>query len=355
MSQTKWQQYLRQQVLAHPSMQPRDVYKMLFQAVFGAEHLLQDKEAAKIYFQKEFDRVESADEPLYEQIGQETFRVNLAAWKKQELPQDWLFNLFVCSVDWVRKDRHKSQQNFWQLAEEAKALVNEGGFAFSGEEFERYTQEYKEGGVRAVHHSEAYRMAEQPAYRLVIEEYVRLIPILKRLADLRGKSPIVVTIDGRCASGKSTMSEMLAQITGASVIHMDDFYLPKELRTKERLEQPGGNVHFERFQEEVLIPLDKGEDFSYRRFDCSRMELGEKCEVLKSLFYVVEGAYSCLPILGNYADVKVFSHIEPEEQLRRIGLRDGQKVLSMFRERWIPMEEKYFAYYSIQETADVIV
>lgn len=361
MSQTKWQQYLRQQGLAHPSMQPRDVYKMLYQAVFGAEHLLQDKEAARIYFQKEFDGVEPADEPLYEQIGADTYRVNLAAWKKHGLPQDWLFHLFVYSVDRVKKDREQNGQTFWQLAEEAKALVGEGFFAFSHEEFERYTQEYRDGGLGAVHHSEAYRVAEHPAYRLVSGEYIRLIPILERLTELSargmrtGERPIVVAIDGRCASGKSTMAAMLSQVVGAGVVHVDDFFLPMELRTEERLREPGGNVHYERFAEEVLPNLKRKGAFSYRRFVCKTMQLGEVREVAAADVCVVEGAYSQHPYFGEYADLKVFSHVEPEEQLKRIGERDGEAVLANFKQRWIPMEEVYFAAYGVRDRADMVV
>ena len=48
-----WKQYLIQQAALHPAMEPQDVYKLLFQAVYGAEHLLQDRDAAFAYFQKE--------------------------------------------------------------------------------------------------------------------------------------------------------------------------------------------------------------------------------------------------------------------------------------------------------------
>ena len=41
---------------------------------------------------------------------------------------------------------------------------------------------------------------------------------------------------------------------------MDDFFLPMELRTAERLEEPGGNVHYERFSAEVDV---------YKRQVCS--------------------------------------------------------------------------------------
>ena len=48
-------EYLREQVALHPSMQPQDVVKLLFQAAFGAEHLLTDKDAAFRWLQKEFE------------------------------------------------------------------------------------------------------------------------------------------------------------------------------------------------------------------------------------------------------------------------------------------------------------
>jgi len=63
------QQYLRKQAAEHPSMQPQDVYKLIFQATFGAEHLLQDVDAAYEYFQKEYQEVVPGKKPLWEQIG----------------------------------------------------------------------------------------------------------------------------------------------------------------------------------------------------------------------------------------------------------------------------------------------
>ena len=87
---------------------------------------------------------------------------------------------------------------------------------------------------------------------------------LKRILDVINTSPqevYVAAIDGRCASGKTTLAKALAKETGAGVIHMDDFFLPEELRTKERLSSPGGNVHYERFREEVLENLKRKRDF----------------------------------------------------------------------------------------------
>jgi len=369
---------LRQQAAVYQNMQPQDVYKMLYQAVYGAEHLLQDKNAAWEYFRKEYASVvpEDMEEPLWEQIGEEIYRVNLRAWKKRNLPEEWLFRLFVGSVEMMRDfcpdvpsgrslcekntdagvNREKERE-FAQGIEIAGRLAKENVFAFSYEDFMAYSREYEKEGPRAVHHSEKYRLSQHPSYRLVNARFLRLIPLLEQMGRLKneGRKKVIIAIDGRCASGKSTMARMLSYVVGAGVIHMDDFYLPMEMRTKERLGQPGGNVHRERFWEEVMPGLEGGEDFSYRRFDCRKMELGETRKVPKAWAYVVEGAYSHHPGLGDYADIRVFSHVEYEEQLRRIEARDGGQILSMFQERWIPLEEKYFAAYSVREKADMIV
>lgn len=84
---------------------------------------------------------------------------------------------------------------------------------------------------------------------------------------VRQDKPLLVAIDGRCASGKSTLAKDLQKQLDCNVIHMDDFYLQPHQRTTKRLREPGGNVDYERFETEVLQPLLTGEAFSYRPYD----------------------------------------------------------------------------------------
>ncbi len=164
-----------------------------------------------------------------------------------------------------------------------------------------------------------------------------------------------IAIDGRCAAGKSTLAGHLAELLGAGVVHMDDFYLPTRMRTQERLAEPGGNVYYERFQEEVLPYLNQGKHFGYRRFDCSIMDLGEMRQVEGSRFTIVEGAYSCHPRLRDYMSLRVFMDVDAEVQIERIRKRNGEERLEAFRQKWIPMEEAYFAAYKVREKADIIL
>ena len=59
---------------------------------------------------------------------------------------------------------------------------------------------------------------------------------------------VCVAIDGRCASGKTTLATALAVSLGATVFHADDFFLRPEQRTAERLSEPGGNMDRERLK-----------------------------------------------------------------------------------------------------------
>lgn len=341
--------YLQEQASLHPSMQPQDVVKMCYQAAFGAEHLLADKEAAFTWLKKEFEEVNmtGVSEKLYEQVHDKVCRINLREWKRRNIPLLWLFRIFLDSAAFT--DIH-GEEKFAECLTDAEVLIQEGRFSFS-------MQEWEETGKQGpVHHSEVYRQQEQPAYRIVCSRYIRLLPILEKLAKLPQDEIYTIAIDGRCASGKTTMAEMLAQVLGAGVIHMDDFFLPLELRTEERFATPGGNVHYERVRDEVLPKLKASEDFSYQRFDCGKMALGDCVSVIGSHYYIVEGAYSCHPALGDYMSLKVFSDVESEEQLERIRKRDGEEYVKAFEERWIPLEETYIKSMGRIETVfDVII
>jgi len=150
--------YLEEQMRLHPSMQPQDAVKLCFQAAFGAEHLLEDIERAKQYFDHEFESVAAKEGILAEFIADDVCRVNLAAWKAMGLPKDELFQLFVTSAKQKRKD---GTEVFWHYMEEA------GKLPWQGQKWHDFVEEYLKDGIRAVHHSESYRKHESPAYRII--------------------------------------------------------------------------------------------------------------------------------------------------------------------------------------------
>lgn len=164
---------------------------------------------------------------------------------------------------------------------------------------------------------------------------------------------VLVAIDGKCASGKTTLAARLAECYDCNVFHMDDFFLRPEQRTEERYAQAGGNVDYERFGAEVLEPLKGGAPFSYRPFDCKTLTLSAPVCVVPKPLSIIEGSYSMHPVFGQPYDLTVLLTVTPELQKERILLRPGH-LHNQFFTRWIPMENRYLEEFRIEQRADLI-
>lgn len=170
---------------------------------------------------------------------------------------------------------------------------------------------------------------------------------------LEEKDTVLVAIDGNCTAGKTTLAGKLAEELSCNVFHMDEFFLRPEQRSPERLAEAGGNVDYERFRQEVLLPLTRGEPVRYRPYDCRTQTLKAPVELPHRKLAIIEGTYSCHPCFGDPYDLKLFLTVSPEVQRQRILQRPAFKHRRFFEE-WIPMEQKYFETFHIQEGCAVL-
>ncbi len=354
----------------HPSLTPQDALKLCYQAAFGAEHLLEDLAGAEQFLLAEYNELPACDaenapldEPLFEQISSNFCRVNLRAWKQKQLPPQWLFRLFAQSTPQATLAKPAQEPTapalqFHHNIAHVSALCQSGQLPFAPTEWEPTLATYLAAGVRAVHHSAQYRTAERPAYRLIHTRFLPLLPLLERLIQLpptpAGRA-YTIAIDGRCGAGKSTLAQALCQTLQTEAIQMDDFFLPPAKRTPERLAAPGGNIDYERFAAEVLPHLNSSDAFAYQRFHCASMQLGEMRPIPQSSWHVVEGSYSHHPYFASYADLRVFVTIHHDAQLARILARNGADWAKDFAEKWIPLEEAYFAAKQTEQQADLVL
>jgi len=164
----------------------------------------------------------------------------------------------------------------------------------------------------------------------------------------------VLAIDGMAASGKTTLAGMLSERYEAPVVHMDDFFLRPEQRTKERYAEPGGNFDRERFLSDVSPHLREGDGFAYQRFDCSRMQLSDWVRIPPFIMIIVEGTYSLHPILAPLYSIKVMLTVPEETQSARIRKRNGEAGYQIFKEKWIPLENRYFSELYVINNADFV-
>lgn len=178
--------------------------------------------------------------------------------------------------------------------------------------------------------------------------------IIKEIEKLISQKPdAVIGIDGYCASGKTTLAVQLAQKFDAQIIHMDDFFLPFDMRTEERLSETGGNVHYERFNTEVVSGLEKKTEFVYRVFSCQYSDFRETKRILPDKPVIIEGSYAFHPEIKLNYDMKIFVKADIETRLERILRRNGEEALEVFKSKWIPLENRYFDEFNIEESCDI--
>ena len=334
----------------YPLMQIRDLFKFLFQSAFGCEHLVSNEEIAVNYIRKEYAPLPQSLPTPPDPLDGAYSRVHLS-FLGNGLTPETLGKLFCRSA----KVEPTGLDDLQDKISTTRDLIREGLLPFSPEEFEESLAAWAEKGYPPVHHSDTFRAAYCPAYRVIANEYLPFLPLLERIDTLlqAQNAPAIVAIEGGSASGKTTLAQLLQDLYGCTVFHMDDFFLRPEQRTPERFAEVGGNVDRERFLEEVLLPLSQGKPVCYRPFDCATQTLEAPVTVTPNRLTVVEGAYSMHPALAPYYTLSVFLNIDSAYQQARILKRNSPAFAKRFFEEWIPLEQRYFSQTQIRERCDL--
>ncbi len=184
---------------------------------------------------------------------------------------------------------------------------------------------------------------------------VKALQIIKAfVAEASAEKPLVIAIDGRAASGKSTFAFKLQKEINSPVICTDDFFRPRKNGIVE-ISEYSGNFDIERFKTEIVKSVLHRKPLEYGVFDCKQGIITHNIILPQSDVYIVEGAYSLHPMLSEYADLKLFFTVSSEVQKNRIVTRNGENGYNNFKNTWIPAEERYLTHFDIESTCDYIV
>ena len=335
---------------AYPALQAEDIFKFLFHSAFGCDHLVSDEQAALRYIQSEYASLPASAPAYTEPLDGAYSRVHLGVLQEGLRPGT-LARLFFLSA----KPEPGGKESLAQKLALVQDMIERGELPIDPTDFAQKLDAWRAQGFPAVHHSEIFRKAYHPAYRVIANRYAELLPILTAIDKQLARGSATLAIEGGSASGKSTLADTLQQIYNCTVLHTDDFFLRPEQRTPERLAEIGGNLDRERFANEIVHPLTHGDPIRYRRFDCMTQTLTEPITVQQHALTVIEGAYSLHPYFGKYYDLAIFLDIAPDIQKKRIGVRNSPMLARRFFDEWIPMENAYFAAMDIKTRADLIV
>lgn len=194
------------------------------------------------------------------------------------------------------------------------------------------------------------------------EELLEVLLIqIQTLQTQTQKRPFILTLDGRAASGKTTLATLLYQeiqkrgLGKVVLLHGDDFFLRPEQRTAQRLALPGENIDYERLQSEVLEPALRQESLYYQPFDCSTFSLKKPTIFQNPDWIILEGSYTLNSHLGSYADFSCFLSCDFQHQKKRILKRSSPAKLKDFESRWIPLEEQYIEAHHPEKKSTMVI
>ncbi|MBP3637222.1 MAG: hypothetical protein J6K13_06695 [Clostridia bacterium] len=323
----------------HPLMEAQDVVKLVFQAMLGCGHLLGDEALVARRIEQEIASLTpDTEEPLTEPLGPDYVRLNLRRALADGLDALRIARLMKLSPasTYTRQDVVDVLSGFGEdVTQAAKRFLTEPEWLPS--------------------HTPAYHAAYAPAYRVISTQCATLLPVLCAIAKLKHKERLLICIDGPCGSGKTTVGNLLQQVLDAALIPMDDFFLPHPQKTPERLAQPGGNADWERVVSEVLVPWASQQPVSYRPYDCHASDFTAPVNAPPRRITLIEGSYSLMPAIRQYADISVFLSISHELQHTRILHRNGEAGLDMFIRRWIPLEKAYHTAFTLPDEQCIVL
>ena len=163
---------LREILKAHakryPLAQPQDFVKLVYQNEFGPGHLTVDGKKAVEYLLEEMERVTPDPTlPLFEDIGNGLVRVHLAA-----LPEDYPIHSLCTDFIMTAALHRGNMESFREKLNELHMFVAEHELAFSHIDFGDFAIPYVNAGCPMVSHSQIYKEAYSPAYRVVRKDQI---------------------------------------------------------------------------------------------------------------------------------------------------------------------------------------
>lgn len=318
----------------YPLIQKEDKIKLIYQSTLGPNHLGRNLlyDNVKQRLEKELLENNNKTDNIYEWISEEFLRINIHKLTNKEL--DYLINSFISSSKLIpySVDALKENLNNFLTIEE----LNDYNY-------------------QPISHSNIYRNTYLPHYLLINKDYLTIDLRIKQLDNFieNIKDFSITSLDGKCTAGKSTITKELEN--KYTIINIDDFFLPMNKKTKKRLDEIGGNIDYELVKETLLkikeAWKENKKELEYKVFDCSKQDYYTKKITLKNKV-VLEGVYSYHKYFNDLIDYLAYLQVDEKTQFNRVSNR---RLKDKFINEWIPLENKYFDYYKLEDICDVII
>lgn len=158
------------------ALELQDVYKLIYQRVFGPEHLIGDVRAAKEGLYLEVVRLSeiASSAPLLDPLSAELCRVNLQPYANGGYNLEVLWRTFRQTARDFQPGTVVDLERYWRFF-----LASSWSASYAPEEQEQFWQRMATANFSPVHHSPTYATANAPHYRVVLRSLLDASAALK--------------------------------------------------------------------------------------------------------------------------------------------------------------------------------
>lgn len=170
MERESTRQFILAQCARYPRLRPADLIKGLHQSTFGCGHLIRDRAAAAEFIRREAEGCAAPNGPVVEALDGGFVRFHLWGLRQYGMSPEELAARFAASAKVRCGSTGEIEARLGVLLDLAAA----GALPFSGEDAEAAVADWRANGYPACHHSEQFRTAYTPAYRVLWREQLSI-------------------------------------------------------------------------------------------------------------------------------------------------------------------------------------
>jgi uridine kinase len=167
----------------------------------------------------------------------------------------------------------------------------------------------------------------------------RIAALEPRLGDC-----ILIAIDGRSCSGKTTLAAELEDALGAAVVHLEYLYHGWN----------GLEAGIETAVSRVLEPISQGETAVVPQWDWVAGSWGEPVDVALPSVLILEGVGAASASVREYASLTIWLEVPEPDRRARAQARDWDTFADHW-DGWAAQEDQLFTREKLPDRADVVL
>jgi|GEM_PF-1328487 len=194
--------------IRYPLMQPQDYGKLAFQSAMGPEHMVSNEQAVVAYILQEWQMPDISAVPCNpEPIGQPICRYHLTVGGCSPDAAVVLAKLFIQSA--------KGHTGTWKTLHVMLNILEHQ----SVQGIQAWVAAYRRRGCPPVHHSEVFRNAYHPHYRILLTPLAEQVPALLGIRrSAQSGQPVTVSLHGYTDHDAAAFFSLLPDIISRNTI-----------------------------------------------------------------------------------------------------------------------------------------